>query len=106
MGKTAWTKIYNFEFLSGFVNTENILWLHITMNYFVFLKKDESLKQLIGIRLDLRFLKTCKSIVFQVLKQVSVEQLKYKALVISEVDMLVHPHYIMLIVFVLLHQEL
>ena len=40
MGKAAWTKIDNFEFLSGFVYTENILWLHITMNYFVFLKKD------------------------------------------------------------------
>ena len=38
-------------------------------------------------------------------KQICVEQFKDEALMVSEVDMLFHTHYIVLIIFVLFHQK-
>ena len=40
------------------------------------------------------------------LKQISIEQFEDEALMISKMDMLVHPHYVVLIIFIFLHQEL
>ena len=84
MGQTTRAEIYDLQLLSRWIDTEDILWLQVAMDNLAFFEEDETLEELSSIRSDFILLEAHELILFQVLKQVSVEQLKDEALMITE----------------------
>lgn len=104
--EAARSKVNDFEQLTCGVHTENILRLQVTVNDLALFEEEESFKELCCVRPDLLDAKAVELILFQVFKQVSVEQLEDEALVLSEMNMLHQSHDVVLVVRVLVHEEL
>ena len=76
------------------------------MDHIALLEEDECLEQLGCVRAYLLDRESLEFVFFQVLEEISVEELEDKALMFSEVNVLAHSHDIVIVLRIFIHEKL